>query len=100
MSGELIEKIRGLYDVKVKNWTYNEGYLEEGDELVGVETFGLIAEDVAEVLPEAVYYKDGLVENYRDRHLLNAMLVLLQDQKKEIDSLKASIEEIKNGGAV
>lgn len=87
MGEELIEKIRGLYDVKVKCWTYNDGYLEEGDELVGKETFGLIAEDVAEVLPEAVHHKKELVENYRDRHLLNAMLVLLQDQKKMIDEL-------------
>lgn len=101
MPDELKEKIEGLYDVEVKCWKYNEDYLDEEDELFGVETFGLIAEDLNEVLPEAITHKaDGSISNYRDRNLLNAMLVLLQDQKKEIDSLKASIEEIKNGGTV
>ena len=101
MPDELKKKIGGLYDVEVKCWTYNEDYLDEEDELFGVETFGLIAEDLNEVLPEAITHKsDGSISNYRDRNLLNAMLVLLQDQKKEIDSLKASIEEIKNGGTV
>ena len=98
LSEEMKAKFRGLYDVEVKNWTYNDGYLEEGDELVGKETFGLIAEDVAEVLPEAVHYEDGMVENYRDRQLINAMLVLLQDQKKEIEALKEAITKI--GGTV
>ena len=97
MDEELIEKIRGLYDVKVKCWTYNDGYLEDGDELVGKETFGLIAEDVAAVLPEAVHHKNGMVENYRDRHLLNAMLVLMQEQKKEIEDLKARVEKLEKG---
>lgn len=94
MDEELVKKIRGLYDVKVKCWTYNDGYLEEGDELVGKETFGLIAEDVAAVLPEAVHHKNEMVENYRDRHLLNAMLVLLQDQKKMIDDLTERVEAL------
>ena len=65
-------------------------------QLYQTTTFGLIAEDVYSVLPDAVILdKDGLVENYRDRHLLNAMLVLIQDQKKEIDKLKESLEELK-----
>lgn len=94
MSEELIEKIRGLYGVEVKSWTYNDGYLEEGDELAGKETFGLIAEDVAAVLPEAVHHKGDMVENYRDRHLLNALLVLLQDQKMMIDALTERVEKL------
>lgn len=101
MPDELKAKCEGLYDIEVKCWKYNEDYLDKEDELFGVETFGLIAEDLNEVLPEAITHKaDGSISNYRDRNLLNAMLVLLQDQKKEIDSLKASIEEIKNGGTV
>lgn len=101
LTDEFREKIKGLYDVEVKRWKYNEDYLDKKDELFGVETFGLIAEDLNEVLPEAITHKsDGSISNYRDRNLLNAMLVLLQDQKKEIDALKEAIAEIKNGGAV
>jgi hypothetical protein len=101
MPDEFKKKIEGLYDVEVKCWKYNEDYLDKEDELFGKETFGLIAEDLNEVLPEAITHKaDGSISNYRDRNLLNAMLVLLQDQKKEINALKEAIAEIKNGGAV
>ena len=95
MNDELKEKIRKLYDIEVKSWTYNDDYLSDEDELYQTETFGLIAEDVAEVLPEAVYHNDnGDIDNYRDRHILNAMLVLLQEQKKQIDSLEYRIEAL------
>lgn len=93
MSDEMKSKIEGLYDIEVKSWTYNEDYLDSEDELYGVETFGLIAEDLNEVLPEAITHNpDGSISNYRDRNLLNAMLYLLQQQKKEIDELKAKLE--------
>lgn len=95
LNDELKGKIRKLYDIEVKSWTYNDDYLSDEDELYQTETFGLIAEDVAEVLPEAVYHNDnGDIDNYRDRHLINAMLVLLQEQKKQIDSLEHRIESL------
>lgn len=99
MPDELKQKMRGLYDVEVKCWKYNEDYLAEEDELFGVETFGLIAEDLNEVLPEAITHKsDGSISNYRDRNLLNAMLYLIQEQKKEIDQLKADVKSLKGEG--
>lgn len=95
LSEDLKDKFRKLYDLEVKSWTYNDDYLSDEDELYQTETFGLIAEDVAEVLPEAVYHNDnGDIDNYRDRHLINAMLVLLQEQKKQIDSLEYRIESL------
>ena len=95
LSEDLKDKFRKLYDLEVKSWTYNDDYLSDEDELYQTETFGLIAEDVAEVLPEAVYHNDnGDIDNYRDRHLINAMLVLLQEQKKSIDSLESRLEAL------
>lgn len=94
ISDDLKEKFRSLYDIEVKSWKYNDGYLDSADELSGIETFGLIAEDVEGVLPEAVTHRDGLVENYRDRHILNALLFLVQEQHKEIEELKARIDTI------
>ena len=91
----LKEKIYKLYDLEVKNWTYNDDYIDSSDELYQTETYGLIAEDVAEVLPEAITHDNyGNVDNYRDRHILNAMLVLLQEQKKSIDSLESRLEAL------
>lgn len=99
MPDELKKKMQGLYDIEVKCWKYNEDYLAEEDELFGVETFGLIAEDLNEVLPEAITHKsDGSISNYRDRNLLNAMLYLIQEQKKEIDQLKADVKTLKGEG--
>lgn len=95
LSEDLKDKFRKLYDLEVKSWTYNDDYLSEEDELYQTETYGLIAEDVSEVLPEAVVHdKEGNVNNYRDRHILNAMLVLLQEQKKSIDSLESRLEAL------
>lgn len=96
LTDELKHKFRSLYDIEVKNWTYNDDYIDTEDDLYNVETFGLIAEDVESVLPEAVVYnKDGTVDNYRDRHLINAILYLIQDQKKEIDQLRTEVNELK-----
>lgn len=95
LSEDLKDKFRKLYDLEVKSWTYNDDYLSEEDELYQTETYGLIAEDVSEVLPEAVVHdKEGNSNNYRDRHILNAMLVLLQEQKKSIDSLESRLESL------
>lgn len=78
-----------LYEINVRQWTYNDDYLDPADELYQKETFGIIAEDLQLAIPSAVTHDaDGLVQNYRDRDLLNAILYLLQEQKKEIDLLK------------
>ena len=95
LNNDLKDKFRKLYDLEVKNWTYNDDYVTPEDELYKTETYGLIAEDVDKVLPEAVVHdQDGNIKNYRDRHILNAMLVLLQEQKKQLDSLESRIESL------
>lgn len=96
MGNDLRERIKGLYDVPVKEWRYKDGYLSEEDPLYNADTFGLIAEEVNEVLPEMVYTKDGEVENYRDRHLANALLVLVQEQNERIKALEAKVEALEN----
>ena len=90
MTDELKNKICGLYDAEVKNWTYNDDYIDPEDNLYQTETFGLIAEDVAEVLPEATVTVDGIVTNYRDRHIINALLVLIQDLNRRLKELEGT----------
>lgn len=96
MSSELIDRIHGLYNLKVKEWIYNDDYIDSEDQLYRTKTFGLIAEDVHEVIPDIIVKdKNGDVKTYRDRHLINAILVLVQEQKKEIDELRLEIKKIK-----
>lgn len=91
-----LESIRGLYDVDVKSWEYKEGYIDEDDDLYHKTIFGVIAEDVTEKIPILQELdENGFVMNYKDRLLLNAMLVLLQEQHTEIEELK---KHINNGG--
>lgn len=88
LNDDLKSRFNSLYDLEVKNWTYNDDYIDPNDQLYQKETFGLIAEDVEKVLPEFVVYDNGQVDNYRDRNLINAMLVLIQEQKRKIDELE------------
>lgn len=83
-----------LYGIELKRWTYNDGYFDESDELNGVETYGLIAEEVNEIIPEIITHEDGKIENFRDRELTLAMLYLVQEQKKEIDILKDRVKQL------
>lgn len=96
LNDDLKSRFNSLYDLEVKNWTYNDDYIDPNDQLYQKETFGLIAEDLEKVLPEFIVYDNGQVDNYRDRNLLNAMLVLIQEQKKKIDELELLIQDINN----
>jgi hypothetical protein len=97
LNDDLKKRFEKLYDLEVKNWTYNDDYIDPEDQLYQTETFGLIAEDIASILPEMVVYDNGEIDNYRDRHLMNAMLYLIQEQKKMIDSLEQRIGDLENG---
>ena len=80
-----------LYDLPVREFKYKEGYLTEED--LRSDTFvpGFIAEEVAEVYPIACEYDGDKPENWNIRFIVPAMLKLIQDQKKEIDTLKELI---------
>ena len=90
-----------LYDAEVVQFKYKTDVLPETDARYRMDLPGFIVEDLEEVYPIAVDKdENGKPFAWNSRYLIPPMLKLLQDQKKEIDSLKASIEEIKNGGAV
>lgn len=55
------------------------------------DEFGLIAEEVAEVLPEIVVYEDGRPETVRYDLLAVAMVPLLQAQQERIEALEARL---------
>lgn len=85
-----------LYDLSVKTYKYNDGYLDESDRRSGQTFIGFIAEDVEKVYPWAVDYdEEGRSETWNERVMIPAMLKLIQEQNKRIRKL----EEKMGGGS-
>lgn len=77
--------------VDLKRWTWG-GELSEDDPRRGREGLGLIAEDVANVIPEAIMYnKDGEIEGLSG-------LVLIGVLWDEVQELRTKIEALENKG--
>lgn len=87
-----------LYELPVAQYEYKEEYDDRS--LTDGKQIGLIAEDVAKYYPNAVIKNSkGEIESWQSMILVPAMLKLIQDQKKEIDSLNerlSKIEELLN----
>ena len=85
-----------LYDLPVRQFIFNEGYLIEGDDRDGFYVPGLIAEEVAEHYPMAADLGEekGTFENWNEKMIIPPMLKLVQDQKRQIDALTARVEEL------
>ena len=83
-----------LYDLKVVKFKYKDGYISEDDERYGKEVIGFIAEDVDELYPIAVRHEDGKAEMWESNYIIPAMMKLIQNQKKEIDELRARLDRL------
>ena len=79
-----------LYNLDVVQFKYKPSFynLPEGSEMPTV--IGFIAEDVDEKYPCACEYNEesGQVENWLERYMIPPMLALIQEQHKDIESLK------------
>lgn len=85
-----------LYDLKVWQYKYREGYLNKNDQRYGQDIIGFIAEDVKQKYPIAANYdEDGQIENWNVEMIVPAMLKLIQDQKKAIDNQRKDINKLK-----
>ncbi len=82
-----------LFKLRPVSFNYNE------DES-GTRHIGLIAEEVEEVNPNLVVYKDGVVETVNYNDLIVPMLKTIQEQKVTIDTLRdeynGKISELQN----
>lgn len=84
-----------LLDIPVVWFKYNDGYLASGDRFEGKPLPGFYAEDVYKAFPEgAMLNEDGKVEDWNYRTMVPAMLKLIQDQQKTINSLIERIERL------
>ncbi len=83
-----------LYDARVVQFKYKDGYLGEDDQRNGKLVNGFIAEELDDIYPIAVQYENGLPEDWEPKFLIPPMLKLIQDQKKKIDELEARLEKL------
>lgn len=77
-----------LYDAKVVQYKYNEGYLGKDDCRYDKPLAGFVAEDLYEVYPSAVDVEDGKCETWNYRYIIPPMLALIQEQNKRITELE------------
>ena len=90
--GELDPNV--LYDLKVVKFKFKDGYISEDDERYGKDVIGFIAEDVDELYPIAVRHEDGKAEMWESNYIIPAMMKLIQNQKKDIDELRARLDRL------
>lgn len=89
------EFIENLYNIEPIMARYKEGYLEKGDERVGVEFPMFIAEDVDKYFPLAVDHNtDGLPENWNERIMIPAMFAMIKSQKEQLDRQEKLINQL------
>ncbi len=82
-----------LYDLNVVSYKYNDDYLPVTDQRYNHDILGFIAEDVYDKYPEACNLnKNGKPEMWNINILFPAALKLIQDQHKELQTLKGKIK--------
>lgn len=85
----------GLMSLRPVAFKYKESH-----EAGGLTQYGLIAEEVAEVYPELVVYDDeGRPQAIRSQLLDPLLLNEIQKQRREIQDLKARLEELERKSA-
>lgn len=84
-----------LYDIPVRQFKYNNDWLDEDDQRYDTLMNGFIAEEVAEAYPIAADLDiNGNVRDWNHRFLIPPMLKLIQDQHKEIELLKEQVAQL------
>lgn len=88
-----------LYEIPVVQFNFKKDcFGERGMRILhpGLQV-GLIAEDVEQYFPSAcIYSADHKLTGWAERLLVPAMLKLIQDQKKDIDTLYLECQNLKN----
>jgi hypothetical protein len=83
-----MESIDWLYNLNPVNFIYKKDKTKS-------KQYGLIAEEVDIVNKSIVVYKEDEPDSVSYDKLITPLLKSVQEQKKEIDNLKAEIEELK-----
>jgi len=83
-----IEDVSWLYDLVPVNFSYKSDSLN-------TKQYGLIAEEVLEVNPDFVFYKNGQVEGVSYSKFIAPIIQVVKDQNNTIKSLQKEIEVLK-----
>lgn len=91
-----------LYNLEIKQFKYNNDFLNKNDYRYNKNLIGFIAEEVEKIYPIAIDYekdKNGntVVENWNERYIIPAMLKLVQEQHEQIEKLEEEIKQLKGG---
>lgn len=86
-----------LYDLKMKQFVYNDDHEPPYACMKGKTVSGFIAEDVDEIYPAAVIKnpETGEIESWSEAQIIAPMLSLIQEQKQQIDEQQKEIDELK-----
>lgn len=86
-----------LYDLNIVSYKYNDNYLSDTDQRYQKDIPGFIAEDIFEKYPIACNLNEnGEPEMWEINILFPAALKLIQEQHKEIESMKQQFQELKS----
>ena len=84
-----------LYNLKIKQYKYKDDYLNKNDKRYNVNILGIVAEDLLEVYEPAVEYdENGNVEMWNSEVLIPAILMLVQEQHKDIQQLQERLKKL------
>lgn len=95
IKSELDESLnpKKLYELPIKQFNFKDEYKE--DVIKGDTQIGFIADEVAEIYPNAALYdRDGQVSGWNAHIMIPAILKLIQDQKKQIDVQQKQINNL------
>ena len=91
------EPIKKLMEISGVTYKWNEEYLKDKDVdgyFVRETEVGVIAQDVEKVLPEVVATRENGYKAVRYEKLVALLIEAVKDQQKQIDELKARLEEV------
>lgn len=95
LDGELDAK--NLLSIPVRQFKFNNDYLNEEDKRFNALVPGFIAEEVAEHYPIAAEFgENGQVEDWNLRMIVPPMLKLIQDQDNKIKDLESRLANLEN----
>lgn len=97
ITDKLVDKLNPhrLYDLKTKQFIFNDDHSPQYEDMRGQTIPGFIAEEVDEIYPAAtIHDADGEIESWDERRIIPPMLSLIQEQKKRIEELENRVDKL------
>jgi len=86
--------LQDILSLRPVTFKYNLDYLPSTDNRFNTEVYGLIAEEVADVIPVAADYDEGKPSDWNFRILVPILIKAIQEQQKQIQELSDKIDAL------